>query len=156
MSIVKLNETTLKVLSELKEKISNLEKLGSNIDVAWALEAIHHNDTLLSFAEKIKQSVRFDNAEIFLKKDQVRVTIDSVKKQQRAIQILQNHGEKIWDDEIAMKFSKTKINLCFDKQNEGGLLDWWVMGDLGSDYWKGLIEISLDQLEYILTNQTNE
>jgi hypothetical protein len=68
MSIVKLNTTTLQALSELKQKISNLEKLGSNIDVAWALESIHHQNQLLLYAQKIKDQVRVENPELFPEK----------------------------------------------------------------------------------------
>ena len=68
MSIVKLNSTTLQVLSELKQKISNLEKQGSNIDVAWSLEAIHNQNQLLLYAEKIKDGVRVENPELFPEK----------------------------------------------------------------------------------------
>jgi hypothetical protein len=68
MSIVKLNSTTLLVLSELKQKISNLEKLGSNIDVAWSLEAIHNQNQLLLYAQKIKDQVRVENPELFPEK----------------------------------------------------------------------------------------
>jgi hypothetical protein len=68
MSIVKLNPTTLEVLSELKQKIPNLEKLGSNIDVAWALEAIHNKNQLLLYAQNIKDEVRVENSELFPEK----------------------------------------------------------------------------------------
>jgi hypothetical protein len=68
MSIVKLNPTTLEVLSKLKQKISNLEKLGSNIDVAWALESIHNQNHLLLYAQKIKDEVRGENADLFPEK----------------------------------------------------------------------------------------
>ena len=142
MSIVKLNQTTLQSLSELKEKISNLEKLGSNIDVAWAIEAIHNNNTLLSLAEKIKQRIRFDNPAIFLTKDQIRVTIDSVEKQRRAIQILDRYCEPIYQDELSMHFTEKKKHLRL-----GMALKEWLVTDSENH-----TEITLDELEEVLKN----
>ena len=152
MNIVKLNQTTLQVLSELKEKISNLEKLGSNIDVAWALESIHNRNQFLLYAQKIKDGVR-NELDLFpslvnnLKKSQILVTIDSEEKQKRAIDILSNYKEQIWKEDFAMDFDSNKNKLVFATE------DWFICYnvDLSDE-----IEISLDQLEELLKNKPNE
>lgn len=85
-----------------------------------------------------------------MKKTEIRVTIDSVEKQQRAIEILGRYGEEIWDAEWAMKFDIDKTNLTCDTQDDFN--DWWIQEDFCSGYI-GKTEITLDELEEMLKNE---
>jgi hypothetical protein len=78
-----------------------------------------------------------------MKKEEIYVEITNEPERLRAIQILQNAGEKIWEDSSAMTFSKNKKCLCMDKQDE----DWWIQREKETQYTK----ITLDELEALLT-----
>ena len=82
-----------------------------------------------------------------MKKTEIRVTIDSVEKQQRAIEILERYGEPIWEDLTAMDFDIDKTNLTCDTQD--GFNDWWIQEDFCSGY-RDKTEITLDELEKLL------
>lgn len=41
-----------------------------------------------------------------MNKTEIRVAIDSKEKQKRAIEILNKHGEKIWDEKAIIYFGK--------------------------------------------------
>lgn len=75
-----------------------------------------------------------------LTKSDIFVTIDSEEKKQRAIEILEKHGEKIWEHRIAMVFDDFRKSLIFDR-NDG----WFVFNNSSK------IEITLDQLDDLLT-----
>ena len=78
-----------------------------------------------------------------MKKHEIRVTIDSTKKQQRAIEILNKHGEKIGKSKLAMVFNDSCRNLVFS---------------LGFKFWRVTsiddekTEITLEQLDELLIN----
>jgi hypothetical protein len=87
-----------------------------------------------------------------MKKHEIRVTIDSVEKQQKAIEILNKYDEPIWDWVGAMKFNKEQKHLCLDTQGQPQV--WWIQ-DEGCNYgWVNRIEITLDELETILKNES--
>ena len=87
-----------------------------------------------------------------MKKDEIRVTIDSTEKQQKAIEILNRYNEPIWKDEEAMKFDINKIQLCFDISTDPQ--DWWIQDSIWNEGWKNRTEITLDELETILKNES--
>jgi hypothetical protein len=76
-----------------------------------------------------------------MEKREIHVVIDSTEKQQKAIEILQLHGEIIHEKGIAMEFCETYKYLVFCL---GG---WFV-----SSYPFGETEISLSELDELLTN----
>lgn len=77
-----------------------------------------------------------------MKKTEIRVTIDSVEKQQRAIEILERYGEKIWDESFAMEFEtpRTSLICCSDG-------DWFIQFNFSV---RTFTEITLDELEKLL------
>jgi len=79
-----------------------------------------------------------------MNKTEIRVTIDSKEKQQRAIEILNNHGEKIWEDNTAMYFDEIFYFLVCDKEK----IDWFIRSLDDSR-----TEITLDQLDELLTKE---
>lgn len=85
-----------------------------------------------------------------MKKTEIRVTIDSVEKQQKAIEILERYGELIWGDECSMNFNLEQRHLCLDL--EGRKHDWWIQ-DVDCIQWRNRTKITLDQLEEILKNE---
>lgn len=76
-----------------------------------------------------------------MNKSDICVTIDSKEKQQRAIEILNKHGESFGKFTNAMDFTKTCNSLFF------GSLFWYV------GYNTHLTKITLDQLDELLTQQ---
>jgi hypothetical protein len=82
-----------------------------------------------------------------LTKTEIRVTIDSVEKQQKAIEILNRYSESIWDVKIAMDFDEDNNSLKFDNEEDAN--NWFV-----GDYDVNLTEITLEQLETILKNES--
>lgn len=81
-----------------------------------------------------------------LTRENIRVTIDNEEKQQRAIEILEKHGEKIWEEPYAMKFDKEDKYLTCDRF-EG---DWFVR-HISQNALIQYTEITLDQLDELLT-----
>lgn len=77
-----------------------------------------------------------------MSKDQIRVTIDSVEKQRRAIQILDRYCEPIYQDELSMHFTEKKKHLRL-----GMALKEWLVTDSENH-----TEITLDELEEVLKN----
>jgi hypothetical protein len=77
-----------------------------------------------------------------MKKENIYVEITNEQERLRAINILQNAGEKIWEDYASMTFSKSKKYLCIDKQDK----DWWIQRKKETQY----IQITLDELESLL------
>jgi hypothetical protein len=82
-----------------------------------------------------------------MKKHEIRVTIDSKEKQQKAIQILNRYNETIFDNPFAMWFNDEENSLKCDFESSGG--DWFV-----SFPCDGETEITLDELEIILKNES--
>lgn len=80
-----------------------------------------------------------------MKKKEIRVTIDSVEKQQKAIEILERYGEEILNDKIAMEFDVFWNTLFLGKKNR-----WLVCVEETN---LNRTEITLDQLEEILKNE---
>lgn len=79
-----------------------------------------------------------------MNKTEIRVTIDSEEKKQRAIDILEKHMEKIWDDRIAMVFDVFHNSLIYSEDGN----DWFI------NYQdESLIEITLEQLDELLTKE---
>jgi hypothetical protein len=80
-----------------------------------------------------------------MKKHEIRVTIDSVEKQQKAIEILNRYNEPIWKDKHAMLFDNhTRFNSLRIIYNE-----WYI-----SSVMNHQTEITLDELETILKNES--
>lgn len=52
-----INNDTVKVLQDLKNDIERMLYAGSNMEVAWELEALHHQKALLKSAEQIRKSL---------------------------------------------------------------------------------------------------
>lgn len=77
-----------------------------------------------------------------MNKTEIRVTIDSVEKQQKAIEILGRYGEPIWEDKYSMNFLAVfdSLRMLHD--------EWYISRPL--EYQT---EITLDQLEEILKNE---
>jgi hypothetical protein len=78
-----------------------------------------------------------------MKKEEIRVTIDSTPKQQKAIEILNRYNEPIWHETIAMDFDEYNNSLKFE--NKKGHNDWFV-----GFHDVNLTEITLDELEALL------
>jgi hypothetical protein len=76
-----------------------------------------------------------------MKKEEVYVVIDSEEKRLRAIQILSDAGEKIWEDSCLFEIYSEPFILAMSKNKE-----WCVMIRIDDE-----INISLDQLEQILS-----
>ena len=87
-----------------------------------------------------------------MKKEKIRVTIDSTEKQQKAIEILNRYQQKIWGFFEAMDFKENKKHLCLDMQSE--IYEWWIQSEI-CDGWENRTEITLDELETILKNESN-
>jgi len=87
-----------------------------------------------------------------MKKHEIRVTIDSVEKQQKAIEILNRYDEPIWYDIEAMDFDEDKIHLCLDTSTNPQ--DWWIQDTNWNVGWKNRTQITLEQLETILKNES--
>ena len=87
-----------------------------------------------------------------MKKHEIRVTIDSVENQQKAIGILNRYNEPIWYDKEAMDFDKDKIHLCLDTSTTHQ--DWWIQDSIWNVGWKNRTEITLKELETILKNES--
>ena len=81
-----------------------------------------------------------------MKREDVRVTINSPEKQQKAIEMLNRYNQPIWDYKYSTDFMEYKTQLVFS----GGT--WFICYDVDVD---DEIEITLEQLEEIL-NQLNE
>jgi hypothetical protein len=81
-----------------------------------------------------------------MNKSDVRVTIDSVEKQHRAIEILKKYKEHIWEEAWAMDFGPGKTQLV----SLGD--DWFICYDVDLN---DEIEISLDQLDELLRKLMN-
>jgi hypothetical protein len=81
-----------------------------------------------------------------MKREDIRVTIDSPEKQQKAIEILNKYKQPIWDRSVAMDFSPQMTQLVFSAG------DWFICYDVDIN---DEIEITLEQLEEIL-KQLNE
>lgn len=81
-----------------------------------------------------------------MNKTNIRVTIDSEKKYKRAIEILEKHGERIWDFENAMIFDRFFRHLIFDDNEDVG---WYINTSLNPTE----TEITLDQLDELLTQE---
>lgn len=79
---------------------------------------------------------------MLLTKTDIFVTINSEDKQKRAIEILEKHGEKIWDAFCALRFDETCKYLVFDTDDS----DWYIGCSI-----LNLTEITLDQLDELLT-----
>jgi hypothetical protein len=88
-----------------------------------------------------------------MKKEEIRVTIDSLEKQQKAIEILNRYNEPIWGYSSAMDFDEEQKHLCVDTQSENN--EWWIQEEDCNDGWKNRTEITLDELETILKNESN-
>ena len=58
-----INNDTVKVLQDLKNDIERMLHSGSNIEVVWGLEALHHKKALLKSADDIRKSLE-NNAKI--------------------------------------------------------------------------------------------
>jgi hypothetical protein len=82
-----------------------------------------------------------------MKKYEIRVTIDSTEKQQKAIEILNRYNEPIWQDEESMDFLKDCNSLVFVLN----IPRWWI-GDNQLHLSKK--EITLEELETILKNES--
>ena len=52
-----LNETTITVLKDLQDDITEMLSLGSNIEVAWKLDKLHFQNALLTSANLIRKSI---------------------------------------------------------------------------------------------------
>jgi hypothetical protein len=76
-----------------------------------------------------------------MKKEEVYVVIDSEEKRLRAIQILSDAGEKIWEDSCLFEIYSEPFILAMSKNKE-----WCVMIRIDDE-----INISLDQLEQLLS-----
>lgn len=79
-----------------------------------------------------------------MNKTEIRVTIDSVEKQQRAIEILERYKQPILDKNRDMYFNHEFKNLYFNL-----IVNAWFIGMRGE--W--LNEITLDKLEEMLKNE---
>lgn len=82
-----------------------------------------------------------------MKKTEIRVTIDSVEKQQRAIEILKKYKQKIFNSKLAMIFDNQRNLLKCDYDINGG--DWFITSNL----YNSETEITLDELEEMLKNE---
>lgn len=82
-----------------------------------------------------------------LTKEQVYVLIENQADCDIAIEILTKAGEKLWQDESAFKFSFSAKHLRLSSCDN----DWYI----GSDS-TGLTEITLDELESLLTQKIKE
>ncbi len=80
-----------------------------------------------------------------MNKTEIRVTIDSIEKQQKAIEILERNGQKIWKDKTAMLFNEDEQSLIFFKLDG----DWLIVNNYEE---KNKTEITLQQLDELLIN----
>jgi hypothetical protein len=76
-----------------------------------------------------------------MEKREIHVVIDSEAKQQQAIEILERHGERIHEKEIAMEFDKKYKYLVFCPGS------WFVASSSFTT-----TEISISELDELLTN----
>lgn len=81
-----------------------------------------------------------------MKKEEIYVIIDNDEKRDKAIKILTDAGEAIWDSPRAMEYTQGSKYLAIDTAG----MDWYT---IFSDEIKGLTEISLDQLEELLRKE---
>ncbi len=56
-----INNDTVKVLQDLKDDIERMLYSGSNMEVVWKLEELHHQKALLKCAEHIRKSLENTN-----------------------------------------------------------------------------------------------
>lgn len=81
-----------------------------------------------------------------MKKTEIRVTIDSLEKQQKAIEILERYGEKIWNPILgkkwAMEFNLSCKNLVISSNKNK-----WLVSDIR---YLNRTEITIDELEKLL------
>ena len=80
-----------------------------------------------------------------MNKTEIRVTIDSIEKQQKAIEILERNGQNIWKDKTAMLFNEDEQSLIFFKLDG----DWLIVNNYEE---KNKTEITLQQLDELLIN----
>ena len=73
-----------------------------------------------------------------MKKEEIYVVIDNEEKRLRAIQILTDAGEKIWDNDLCWEKQCENDNLAFDVDSK----EWFVFSCGGT-------EITLYQLEQL-------
>jgi hypothetical protein len=76
-----------------------------------------------------------------MEKREIHIVIDSEAKQKKAIEILERHGERIHEKEIAMEVCETYKFLVFVADN------WFI-----ASFPFGETEISLKELDELLTN----
>jgi hypothetical protein len=81
-----------------------------------------------------------------MNKSNIRVTIDSTPKQQKAIQILNKHGETISNEKSSFSFDEFYNQLVFSSDGTWSIFVGFI--------WQ--TEITLDQLDELLKNLTNE
>jgi hypothetical protein len=79
-----------------------------------------------------------------MKKEEIYVEITNEIERLRAIEILQNAGEEIWEDSKLLMPFETKINAVFDENTEVG--SNWILFDKVVHKTK----ITLDELEALL------
>ena len=53
----KLSETSITIIKDLIKDMNDLLLKGSNIEVAWGLENIHNEKSLIKNANRIKKSI---------------------------------------------------------------------------------------------------
>ena len=83
-----------------------------------------------------------------MKKHEIRVTIDSTEKQQKAIEILNRYNEELGQNQNSMDFSNFCNSLVFGLSYPR----WWI-GD--NQLHLNKKEITLEELETILKNELN-
>ena len=81
-----------------------------------------------------------------MKKTEIRVTIDSVEKQQRAIEILERYGERMGKNKNSFEFSKYNNSLIFGFASRY----WWIGYN---NFHSKRPEITLDELEKLLKTE---
>lgn len=82
-----------------------------------------------------------------MNKEDVCVLIDSEEKRLRLLEILEQTGEKVWK---YSHLNRSYNNLVYTAGHVGD--EYWVMLDCGT----GRQEITLDELEQLLTQQRNQ
>jgi hypothetical protein len=82
-----------------------------------------------------------------MKKHEIRVTIDSTPKQQKAIEVLNRYNEPIWQDEESMDFLEGYNSLVFGLN----IPRWWIGSNTTLE---ARTQITLDELETILKNES--
>lgn len=83
-----------------------------------------------------------------MKKEEIYVIIDNDEKRNKAVEILTDAGEAIWDSESAMQYTQGYNYLTFDADD----MDWYTVSDDVIEIG-GLTEITLDQLEELLRKE---